>query len=322
MHPTRPLNVYAYSHARMPRHLAMWQLYIPSEGVARNAARAAMPTGYSRDDTIHNIGRAAMLVNCFATGQCVHAASHTRQPHYPSALLMRHSPRGRSHNPLAHRVLSRLTVVWGCARAIGACYCTARFDALRFAMEDRVHQPYRSRFFPFEEIIDSALAAGAHGAFLSSQGPTVVAICGGSTGLRGEVGGEQPCSSPCTDPPHTPPTNRLPCVRACTASCDVMGTGTLLHAACAVLCASISLCVCCVRVGGAQVGSDTMSQFLAEAVSEAMLQEAERNGVDGGEVHVVQPSDSGLVSSGFDANGKPMWGPEWEQAQKDSFPVS
>mgnify|MGYP006095903951 CR=1 FL=1 len=90
-------------------------LFIPDKAQDRDEARAVMPTGYSRDDTIHNIGRAAMLVNCFATGQ---------------------------------------------------------FDALRFAMEDRVHQPYRSRFFPVEDLIDAALAAGAHGAFLSSQGPT------------------------------------------------------------------------------------------------------------------------------------------------------
>lgn len=85
---------YITQRVQIPRALHC-VLYIPSEVVARDSARAAMPTGYSRDDTIHNIGRASMLVNCFATGQ---------------------------------------------------------FDALRFAMEDRVHQPYRSRFFPFDAL--------------------------------------------------------------------------------------------------------------------------------------------------------------------------
>ena len=165
-------------------------LYIPDIPQLRDQARAVMPTGYSRDDTVHNIGRAAMLVNCFATGQ---------------------------------------------------------FDALRFAMEDRVHQPYRSRFFPVEELIDAALNAGAHGAFLSSQGPTVVAICGGGT----------------TD-----------------------------------------------------VGGDTMSQFLAEAVSDAMANTAQSRGYDG-QVHVAMPSTDGLVSSGFSQDGTPLWGPEWEEAQKE-----
>lgn len=57
--------------------------------------------------------------------------------------------------------------------------------------------------FPFEPIIKDALEAGAHGAFLSGAGPTVLAVTGG--------------------------------------------------------------------VGISSVGSDTMSQFLAEVVSDAMV---------------------------------------------------
>ena len=170
-------------------------LFIPDKPLERDRARAAMPDHYTKADTVHNIGRAAMLVNCFSTGQ---------------------------------------------------------FDALRFAMEDRVHQPYRGRFYPFQPIIDAALSAGAHGAFLSSQGPSVVAICGGSA------------------------------------------------------------------ASGRDVGSDTMSQFLAEAVSGAMLSEAHRRGFPG-EVHVAMPSEEGLVSSGFAADGTPMWGAEWQEAQKEAM---
>jgi len=50
-------------------------------------------------------------------------------------------------------------------------------DLLRTATEDALHQPPRSRIFPaFPHIIESALAAGAHGAFLSGAGSTVLAF--------------------------------------------------------------------------------------------------------------------------------------------------
>jgi homoserine kinase len=46
-------------------------LYIPDHvhQVARNSSRGALPELYTRSDCVHNIGRAAMLINCFATGQ-------------------------------------------------------------------------------------------------------------------------------------------------------------------------------------------------------------------------------------------------------------
>jgi len=57
-------------------------------------------------------------------------------------------------------------------------------DALRFATRDRLHQPIRGeRAFPhFESVVRAAIAAGAHGAFLSGAGPTVMAICSGQAG--------------------------------------------------------------------------------------------------------------------------------------------
>ena len=85
-------------------------------------ARKALPEHLSYEDCIHNISRASMLVNCFATGQ---------------------------------------------------------FDPLRYAMEDRLHQPYRTHMFPYDPIIKIAVEAGAHGAYLSGAGPTVLAITGG-----------------------------------------------------------------------------------------------------------------------------------------------
>lgn len=66
------------------------------------------------------------------------------------------------------------------------------------------------------------------------------------------------------------------------------------------------------------VGGDTMSQFLAESVSDAMEAAAKSRGFSG-QVHVAMPSDTGLVSSGFAEDGTPLWGPEWEEAQKEKM---
>lgn len=128
------------------------------------------------------------------------------------------------------------------------CFATAQFDPLRYAMEDRLHQNYRTHMFPFEPFIKTALQAGAHGAFLSGAGPTVLAIAGG--------------------------------------------------------------------VGIADPGSDTMSQFLAEAVSEALLEEARKNGISG-TVHISTPSFGGLNSVGTTADGAVLWSES--QVRRDSW---
>lgn len=52
------------------------------------------------------------------------------------------------------------------------CFATSQFDPLRFAMEDRLHQQYRTHMFPFEPLIEAAVKAGAHAAFLSGAGPS------------------------------------------------------------------------------------------------------------------------------------------------------
>jgi homoserine kinase len=109
------------------------------------------------------------------------------------------------------------------------CFATAQFDPLRYAMQDRLHQPYRTHMFPFEPFIDTAIKAGAHGAFLSGAGPTVLAIAGGvgvsnpgsdtMSQFLAEAVREQPCPAPtigCTlsrssaEPVHPlPPVIRL-----------------------------------------------------------------------------------------------------------------
>ena len=54
---------------------------------------------------------------------------------------------------------------------------TGEYHLLRVAMQDRLHQPYRSHLITgLEDVIDAALANGAHGACLSGSGPTVLAF--------------------------------------------------------------------------------------------------------------------------------------------------
>jgi homoserine kinase len=54
---------------------------------------------------------------------------------------------------------------------------TGEYDLLRVAMQDRLHQPYRSHLIPgLEDIIEAALENGAFGACLSGSGSTVLAL--------------------------------------------------------------------------------------------------------------------------------------------------
>ena len=52
-----------------------------------------------------------------------------------------------------------------------------RWEALGAAMQDRIHQPYRTRLIPaLDPVIAAALSAGACGAALSGGGPAVLAL--------------------------------------------------------------------------------------------------------------------------------------------------
>ncbi|HEX8597801.1 MAG TPA: homoserine kinase [Chloroflexia bacterium] len=58
-----------------------------------------------------------------------------------------------------------------------AAISKGRYDLLRVAMQDRLHQPYRTRIFPLlPTLIEAALEAGAHGACLSGGGSSVLAL--------------------------------------------------------------------------------------------------------------------------------------------------
>jgi homoserine kinase len=54
---------------------------------------------------------------------------------------------------------------------------TGRYDLLRVAMQDKMHQPYRAQVFPMmPSLITAALDAGAYGACLSGGGSSILAF--------------------------------------------------------------------------------------------------------------------------------------------------
>jgi hypothetical protein len=148
-------------------------------------------------------------------------------------------------------------------------------------MQDTLHQQYRAQLFPYcEPIVQAALKAGAHGAFLSGAGPVVVAITGG-VGIASATQRSDPSDavlSMCT-------------LAAGAASSPTPGGHCWWDRVCA------------------DIGSDTMSQFLAEAVSRAMHESAQAQGV-AGSLHIAEPSAMGFTSAGYDAKGEKLWGVE------------
>ncbi|MBM3450464.1 MAG: homoserine kinase [Armatimonadetes bacterium] len=66
----------------------------------------------------------------------------------------------------------------GKAALFVAAIAESRFDLLRAAMEDRLHQPYRKALVPgFDDVVAAAKGAGAYGAALSGAGSSVLALC-------------------------------------------------------------------------------------------------------------------------------------------------
>ncbi|MCH7734211.1 MAG: homoserine kinase [Chloroflexi bacterium] len=78
--------------------------------------------------------------------------------------------------------ISRADAIFNIGRAamLVNAFSTGRLELLRHATEDMLHQPARSAIYPaMKRLIESALIGGAHGAFLSGAGPSVVAFTTG-----------------------------------------------------------------------------------------------------------------------------------------------
>lgn len=75
--------------------------------------------------------------------------------------------------------ISHKDAVYNLSRAalFSASLLTGKFENLRTAVHDRLHQPYRMELIPHcREVFDIAYTHGAYGAFISGAGPTVMAI--------------------------------------------------------------------------------------------------------------------------------------------------
>lgn len=77
------------------------------------------------------------------------------------------------------RRVSREDAVFNAARLalLVRALHTRRYELLGEALADRLHQPYRSKLYPWlPATLEAAVAAGAHGAALAGAGPSVVAF--------------------------------------------------------------------------------------------------------------------------------------------------
>jgi homoserine kinase len=64
----------------------------------------------------------------------------------------------------------------------------ARPAAISIALDDRLHQPYRLKLFPWmPEVVAAARAAGALGCVLSGAGPSLLAVATGDGSAVGRA---------------------------------------------------------------------------------------------------------------------------------------
>ncbi|MDF2725830.1 MAG: homoserine kinase, partial [Paenibacillus sp.] len=69
-----------------------------------------------------------------------------------------------------------------------AAFCTGRYDMIRHAMKDAIHQPYRAPLIPgMTDILQRAEEHGALGVALSGAGPTLLALVDRKEGRGAEL---------------------------------------------------------------------------------------------------------------------------------------
>ncbi|MGZ5004638.1 MAG: homoserine kinase [Chthoniobacterales bacterium] len=75
--------------------------------------------------------------------------------------------------------ISREEAVESCGNActITAAFASEKYENLRGAFRDHLHQPFRKKLIPFfDDVVAAANEAGALGAFLSGSGSTIAAV--------------------------------------------------------------------------------------------------------------------------------------------------
>lgn len=76
----------------------------------------------------------------------------------------------------------------GHASLLVAAFCTGRYDMIRHAMKDAIHQPYRAPLIPgMTDILQRAEEHGALGVALSGAGPTLLALVDRKEGRGAEL---------------------------------------------------------------------------------------------------------------------------------------
>ena len=78
--------------------------------------------------------------------------------------------------------ISRTDAVFNIGRAalLVNALSTGRLKLLKYATDDKLHQPHRAQAFKaLPQLIEAAIKGGAHGAFLSGAGPSVLALATG-----------------------------------------------------------------------------------------------------------------------------------------------
>lgn len=69
-----------------------------------------------------------------------------------------------------------------------AAFCTGRYDMIRHAMKDALHQPYRAPLVPgLSEALERGTEHGALGVALSGAGPTLLALAESGSGRGAEL---------------------------------------------------------------------------------------------------------------------------------------
>ena len=75
--------------------------------------------------------------------------------------------------------ISHKDAVYNLSRAalFSASLLTGKYENLRTAVHDRLHQPYRMELIPHgRDVFDTAYSLGAYAAYLSGAGPALMAI--------------------------------------------------------------------------------------------------------------------------------------------------
>jgi homoserine kinase len=78
--------------------------------------------------------------------------------------------------------ISRTDAVYNIGRSalLVNALSSGRLELLKYATQDRLHQPHRAQAFTaLPHLIEAAIKGGAHGAFLSGAGPSVMALATG-----------------------------------------------------------------------------------------------------------------------------------------------